>query len=87
MLEIALCLSFVVLCAFALQRVVRRMQTPSCPGCRATTLRDRDCPAEVLPLWCGENTLTKRVFAVCDTCGLILVTGLYVPPPKEVVDA
>ncbi len=83
MFEIVLLLLLSVLCAVALWRVLRRAMMPCCPVCRTDTLRDRDCPDKVLPLWCGENTLTKRVFAGCDTCGLVLVTGLYVAPPQE----
>ncbi len=87
MLEIAFLLLLVVFSGVLFWRVLRFMRTPCCPACRTPgAMRDRDLPDGALPLWCGENTLTKYVVACCDTCGTILVTGIYAPPPKEVVD-
>lgn len=87
MLEIALCLSLTIFAGVLLWRALRVMRTPCCPGCRARGMRDIGLPKGALPFWCEENTLTNYVVARCDTCGTILVTGIYVAPPKEVVNA
>lgn len=88
MFELLFWLALVALAVALLLRVARDARVPCCPGCRRPNVtRDLDLPSDMLPFWYGEKALTNYVFVCCEVCGTVLVTGIYVVPPKEVVDA